>query len=476
MLRLSVFVLFIVTSWQASALTFKSGEPLQSSSKITAAPSVDTSPYNPQYEKYKDVIATPLRDLKVYEEFTLVDDAEWNEFVNYHNKWLKGNWGRNRGQADFVINQEGVNPDNCVHDVKNFDWTSLKKEWKYNVTKSVGRCMDVLYSDFYNNPSEGIEVFADLLMYWEQNNIFAKQQKRRLPKGYSSSIAYAVYSLTGHMMAHYALYHRMYGFTQEQHEEIDTMFTNFVKTWDYYQFYRDSGSHFATVCDLTAPVGRVVSKGTNDHCGSQTLRIATGATLYGLEFGNQSVYDHGIMHLEIALATIDEIAGYGAHMNRGMYAIDYSIQFIAPIDQLHYAFDKAFGYNFLNMKNHNNRSPMDYYKTYMAFWKNPKLWINEYPVQDLRRLAEFEKIKTQVNKSKRASGNRLAGAAKKREIILHGPSLAKQAFPKLANYYFWQSPEKMRFAPCCDNHATEIHFPRMVGFNPYILRDATGRW
>ena len=63
--------------------------------------------------------------------------------------------------------------------------------------------------------------------------------------------------------------------------------------------------------------------GSNDHCGFIKLRIAVGATLYGLEFGNQIIFDYGIRNLEVTLATFVKQKAYTAQMHRGMMALGY---------------------------------------------------------------------------------------------------------------------------------------------------------
>ena len=56
-----------------------------------------------------------------------------------------------------------------------------------------------------------------------------------------------------------------------------------------------------------------------------------------------------------------------------------------------------------------------------------------------------------------------------------GESFAKKHHLKKAAR-FHLSRQEMRYAGCCINHSTQIMTSHVVGFNPYILRDATGRW
>jgi len=49
------------------------------------------------------------------------------------------------------------------------------------------------------------------------------------------------------------------------------------------------------------------------------------------------------------------------------------------------------------------------------------------------------------------------------------------SFPHALLYSHHLSRREMRYAGCCINHSTQIMTSHVVGFNPYILRDATGR-
>ena len=94
--------------------------------------------------------------------------------------------------------------------------------------------------------------------------------------------------------------------------------------------------------------------------------------LYGLEFGNQIIFDYGIKHLEITLGTFDENRAYSSQINRGMYALSYAIQIVPEIDKLDYAFQKAFGLDFLNMKTPHGVTPGEVYKELLLFANEPQ--------------------------------------------------------------------------------------------------------
>ena len=78
-------------------------------------------PYNPQYEKYKELIETPLRGKIVPENFTLVDD--FDAFMKWHDENTTGKWPDDRGLIRYQIEQ-GVKIENCLDNVKTLVNTS----------------------------------------------------------------------------------------------------------------------------------------------------------------------------------------------------------------------------------------------------------------------------------------------------------------------------------------------------------------
>ncbi|MGC6517734.1 MAG: hypothetical protein ACON49_06870 [Candidatus Puniceispirillaceae bacterium] len=429
--------------------------------------------HDPQYETYKDLIATPLRDFKVYDAFTLVDD--WQSFMSYHDAYISGNWDDTRGQADWEIRNQGMDPNKCQVSLSNFTTEAAPDRWRNEYEKAAGKCLNILFGRFYDNPNTGITALADILLHWDEGKVLKTMNARQqdMPDNLVTDLTYAVMTTVGNFMAHYALYHNLYSFSDEQHAKIEAMLTDFVRDYDYYATFRQAGPYYEILCDLAAPLGKVIEKGTNDHCGSFNSRIATGATLYGLEFGNQLIYDFGVRKLEITLATIDELGGYSAHMGRGMLALGYAIQLVAPMEQLSYAFTKAFDFDLVKMKNHNGSSLEDYYLGLYRFAHDPVSFGDTYTLTDRRGGNFYEQIKI-IRKRPKAYKN-VWESFDLIDFYILGGSLAKKHFPKQAERYHLPGLE-MRYAGCCINHSTQIMTSHVVGFNPYVLRDATGSW
>lgn len=475
---LRIFFIWVIFGFWFSgayALTFKSGESLPSnvagnSDTTSEGGSVSSLfQYDPQYERYKSLIATPLRDFKVYDAFTLVNEEEWEQLSTYHDQYITGRWEL-RGQTDWEIRQ-GIDPTKCLNSAKNFTTEAGGAKYDYEWQAVVAKCTNILYGKFYNEPFEGAKDLKEILLYWDENDILKNMNDREstINANVATNMTYAVMSKVGQMMAHLSLYHRYYDLTEQEYLSIDRMFTEFVTAYNYYKSFDRKGNFTRTVCNLSGKGDTV--RTTNDHCGSFNLRIATGATLYGLEFGNQTVYDYGIRKLEISLATFDKHHGYSSQMNRGTLALGYARQMVGPIDQLSYAFKKAFDFDFANMELHRGTSPNKVYVHLLKFAEDPSLFAH-YHIADKRGKAlpkYIEKIK------KGASPKIVWEAFNLNDYYVSGGSLARNNFPDKVQYYQLGGLGFMR-SGCCQDHAMQIDSSILVGFNPYILRDATGNW
>ena len=473
--RLTICLFLLAFSSQAFALTLKSGESLPSNTAVNSETNSEGQrissrfQYDPQYETFKDIIATPLRDFKVYEEFTLVDEVEWKQLTAYHDQYITGRWDL-RGQSDWEIRQ-GIDPAKCLDSAKNFTTEAGGPKYNYEWQVVVAKCTNILYGKFYNEPYKGAEGLKEILLYWHENDILKNMndQEATINTNVATNMTYAVMSKVGQMMAHLSLYHRYYDLTDQEYISIDQMFTAFVTTYNYYNSFGRKGDFTRTVCNLSGKGNTV--RTTNDHCGSFNLRIATGATLYGLEFGNQTVYDYGIRKLEITLATFDKYHGYSSQMNRGTLALGYARQMVGPIDQLTYAFEKAFDFDFANMELHRGTTPNKVYTQLLKFAEDPSLFAH-YPISDKRGSALPRYIK-QIEKG--ASPEIVWEAFNLNDYYVSGGSLARNNFPDTVKYYQLGGLGFMR-SGCCADHAMQIDSSILVGFNPYVLRDAIGSW
>ena len=102
--------------------------------------------------------------------------------------------------------------------------------------------------------------------------------------------------------------------------------------------------------------------------------MAVGATLFGIEFGNQVIFDKGIQHVEVMLATFDKNKMYTSQTFRHD-GLSYADQVNPAIEQLDYAFDKAFGIDFANMKNIHGVSAGEVYQHIWEVANNPALLL-----------------------------------------------------------------------------------------------------
>ena len=166
--------------------------------------------YDPQYENYKEKIETPLRHLKVFDNFTLIDDFEG--FMEWHRENTSGKFPDSR----FLIayqSERGLKLDECLSNAKTLTGTSAvsagisegeftKKDYSYQYPSAQARCQNVLSQRFLNNPSRGSQNYADILKYWVENNILNNINKttKRIPTTNSlvrTDFVYATLSRAG---------------------------------------------------------------------------------------------------------------------------------------------------------------------------------------------------------------------------------------------------------------------------------------
>ena len=433
--------------------------------------------YDPQYEKYKEIIKTPLRELKVSENFTLVDDFE--EFMAWHHENTSGKFPDNRGLITFQ-SERGLKINECLSNAKTLTGTSAvssgisegeftQKDYTYEYPSAQGRCQNILSQRFMNNPEKGAKDYAEILKYWVENDVLKNinETTKKIPAANArrTDFVYATLSRVGDSLAHYALYHRLYGLSKAEQKQIDAMITSFAKDYDYYTAFKATGSHFSRVCNL-GKGATITPNGGNDHCGSFKLRIAVGATLYGLEFGNQVVFDYGIRNLEITLATFDERKAYSAQIHRGMMALGYARQIISELDKLDYAFEKAFNIDFSEMRTPHGTTPAEVYRELLVFANEPQnlsyyFFKNGYGGD--RRRGDFKASQKQL-KAGKINPEVFWGAFNLEQYFLLGGKMAYDHYPeKFADYINTSSTGKK----------WSIEGSINTGFNNLVLRQAT---
>lgn len=435
--------------------------------------------HHPQYENYKDLIETPLRNLKVFDNFTLVDDFE--AFMVWHDENTTGKFPDDSGNIAYQ-SEHNLVIEECLNNAKTLTGTSsvssgieegafTEDDYTYAHTEAQGRCQNVLSQRFMHNPIKGAKEYANILLYWIENDILnnINQTTKRMPVSNArrSSFTYATRSRVGDSLAHYALYHRLYGLSELEQKQVDKMVTTFAKDYDYYAAFKASGPNFRMLCNL-GKGATVTPGGGNDHCGSPNLRIALGATLYGLEFNNQIVFDYGIRHLEIALATFDEHKAYTAQMHRGMMALGYARQIIAELDKFDYAFEKAFQLDFSEMATPHGVTSTEVYKELLVFAKEPErldyyFFKNGYGGD--RRGGNFKDSQSQLKEGK-VSPEVFWEAFNLEDYYLLGGKMAYDHYPKEFEEYIRQAHIHRKWL---------IEGSINVGFSNIVLRQATGQ-
>jgi hypothetical protein len=424
-----------------------------------------------QHARYSKHIATQFRDLKVSKDFTLIDD--FDSFIEFHKKYLKLKLPDSSGIFSFRTSQ-GFNFDFCVQDFINT--TTKKANPSKAIHNATAYCGNMISQRFLNNPKDGINLYRKIILGWlnggviENPNLFGK----KLPEKLMEEWPYAISSNVPNILTHYALYHKLYSFDQFTHERIVKMGEAFYTQWDYFPLLtRGNGREYTKkLCNLKSQQ-KVVSV-TNDHCGSYTFRMATGGIYFGLEFNSQFAFDTGVRHLEIMLATFNKDAVYAAQAHRGICALGYMGQFPPHFELIHYAFQKAYGIDFINTKNINGITPAEAYlklwkiahdplETVVKYWnKNDQMNCTLNGKNQAAMVAQLKKYPS----SYRDFWNGFSYE----DFLLSSPILASQELPKE-----WKSFDKSKVK----QGRAVLQTPAgndFMGINPYLLQLALGNF
>ena len=436
------------------------------SASIAARPKLKKSRHR-QHAKYSKHIATPFRDLKVSEDFTLIDD--FDSFMGFHEKYIKGQLPDDKGIFNFRARQ-GFDFDFCVEDF--ISTTSKKANPSKGVQNVTAYCGNMISQRFLNNPERGLEHYRKIILGWLDNGIVQNPNafSKNIPNKLMSEWPYAISSNVPNILSHYAIYHRLYSFDQFTHQSILRMGEAFYAQWDYYPELIKSGDVNRALCNLKSQTK--VVRGSNDHCGSFSFRMATGGIYFGLEFNSQIAFDTGIRHLEIMLATFNKDAVYAAQAQRGICALGYMKQFPPHFELIHYAFSKAYGIDFINTKNINGVTPAEAYTKLWKIAHDPletvvKYW-NGYDQMSCSRNGKNQaKMVAQLKKDPNSFRDIWNGFSYG-DFLLSSPILAKQELPKE-----WKSFHNSKI----QNGGTifqTISGGDWMGINPYLLQLALG--
>ena len=484
-IALAVTILFSMDITELHALTFKSGEKksFTATSKIPnksdlAALSAKigniTSDYEwpvefepkdfRQHTKYADHIASIYRGLTVPRNFSLVDD--FDDFMSYHTFFV-GKAKDKRFQTDYYSDR--IDVDKCAVDFENLMTIESAKVSGLDVS-AVGSmmCASSLRQRFMNMPDEGVGAYKSVIRGWLGNGrlIHSHEIMRKIPKGMLADYGYNVASVVSHVLGHYAWYHPLYDLSDIENAEVikaaEIFFTKF-NTDDFL-------NRGTKLCDLKSKY-KITPRG-NDHCGSFNRRLAESAIVFGLEFGNQNIFDAGVRRLEVHLSTFNSDAVYGAQASRGRCSLGYMKGFLGTHEVLAYVFEKAFSIDFRNTPNNNGVTPLDSYRKLWALYENPTE-IEKYNKPDTpdnycgRNGTFSEALKKLKNKNTRNSVLfEFRGALKQDTLLLHAPSSAEEVFPER-----FTSAERLVGGP--SGPAYVIDF---VTVSPLVLGLATDRF
>ena len=433
---------------------------------IPARPKLKKSKHR-QHAKYAKYIATPFRNLKVNENFTLIDD--FNSFMGFHEKYIEGQLPDDIGLFSNRARQ-GFDFDFCVEDL--ISTTSKKSNPFKGVQQVAVFCAQMISQRFLNNPERGLEHYRKIILGWldigivQNPNAFSKN----IPNKLMSEWPYAISTNVANILSHYAIYHRLYSFDQFTHQSILRMGEAFYAQWDYYPEIIKYGDFKGTLCNLKSQT-KVVRE-SNDHCGSFTFRMATGGIYFGLEFNSQIAFDTGIRHLEVMLATFNKDAVYAAQAQRGICAVGYMKQFPPHFELIHYAFSKAYGIDFINTKNINGVTPAEAYTKLWKIAHDPletvvKYW-NGFDQMDCSDNGKNQREMVVQLKKDPNSFRDIWNGFSYEGFLLNSPILAKQELPKE-----WKSIHNSQIQNETATRQT-ISGNDWVGINPYLLQLALG--
>ena len=422
-----------------------------------------------QHARYSKHIATKFRDLKVSKDFTLIDD--FDSFMAFHKNELEGKLDDSKGVFNNRRNQ-GIDFNFCVEDF--ITTTTKKANPSVGVQNVTAYCGQMISQRFLNNTENGIKNYRKIILGWLDNGIvnnpnkFGKKLSRKVMDGWP----YAISSNVPNILTHYALYHKLYGFSSSIHQDIIQMGEAFYTQWDYYQPIIRDMPYKQKLCNLKSQYKVVV--GSNDHCGSFNARMATGGIYFGLEFNSQLAFDTGIRHLEIMLATFNKDAVYAAQAQRGICALGYMSQFPPYFELIHYAFQKTYGIDFINSKNINGITPAEAYLKLWEIAHDPletvvKYWNGFDQISCSRNGKNQAAMVAQLKKNPGSYQDFWNGFSYE-DFLLSSPILANQVIPKE-----WKSFDNAKIRKG-EGVLQTIAGGDSMGINPYLLQLALGNF
>ena len=427
-----------------------------------------------QHARYSEHIATPFRELKVYENFTLIDN--FASFIERQKKKTQGTLPNSLGPLSY-LKDEDSSLDDCTNI---FDKKSIKNANKPSINGSPQihdfaiNCVEIISQVFLNDTTKGINIYRKILQNWLEQGIVQNPNAflDQISRQQSQPWAYALSSFVPNILAHYAIYHKLYAFDLSTHQHIILMGEAFFAQWDYYPFLIKRDQWHSGLCNLKNQTKLISS--SNDHCGSYTFRMATGGIYFGLQFNSQIAFDTGIRNLEVIMATFNKDAVYASQAERGICALGYMGQFPSQFELIHYAFQKAYGIDFINTKNINGVTPA---QAYLKLWKiahDPlETLVNYWNGYDQMSCAENGKNQSEMVEQLMnypSTYRDFWNGFHDSKFTLLSPFLARQELPEEWRAIFKSEVDKiLRYEAALPNID-------MVGINPYLLQFSLGNF
>ena len=179
-----------------------SGDQPNASSPLNVTDAISGPKDLPNHKKYRDFIKTPLRDLKVTEEMTLVDN--FADVLRYHRAHTKGKARENDGMVALYSSM--INFETCIPSLSST--VVVRDNNAPNTGAYTNFCHNMIAHRFLVNPEKNVSDYKSILQYWLDNKTLESANKIQRSFGQSSNnYAYAISTNVAKVMAHFALYH-----------------------------------------------------------------------------------------------------------------------------------------------------------------------------------------------------------------------------------------------------------------------------
>ena len=317
-----------------------------------------------KFKKIPKMAQSPLRDLKVPKDWKLsLNVANRHAFMQKF-----GGFHVDTGFINSWDMKEYIG--DCEKELATFSpkWINNKSNpYQLAAPSNFIHCETVFVHRHFNNPEKGLNPFENIMLAW------AETDPVKFPHRGANKIAlmgqgYSAMMLIGNFAAFYAVHYEDFQFTREQRAQVDKYFSNWFAQNDI------TSRPGLRPCDLKNPKRQTYanSKIDTDNCGSNRWRMAIGGILLGLRTGDQLLFDAGVRHLEVALATIDKNGIFVSWANKGALAYSYTRQLPEVLTILATAFE-SIGYDFYEHRTPQGKKIHEVYEAFFLAMENPDL-------------------------------------------------------------------------------------------------------